>query len=519
MVDELARRQQWLETHKDWIPCRLPHFSIKDNSFYFLDAKRPVLSVTSSSIALIEAIDGRADGEAILHAKDTARELAQLWAAGIATVLPPDTSETGPHIVAIEPHLDDVALSVGGALLLRRDTARKTVLTVASRSNATFYMATPELRYFDVDLISNLRMQETLLVTRFLKARHQTLGGPDIGIRYIDPQRYLEGDIKLTMREYVACRHSPPPASAIEDVATMLWEALQEIAPDEIWMPLGLGNHFDHRLTRDACLDVLSNHWDELKSVKLMFYEDMPYAWDYPGTADAVAKMLHRRGAEMKRQSVDIESVLADKIECLRIYASQFEIDEMRPAIEGYARLAASPRAGHAETLWQLTRAPSSPFAPIVLARGMPGALLEDTARPVFARRTQTRRLGLLIAHEIRDWVEQAQLLLELFPDARIDVLASSQDRNELAAMDDPRLRISLFDDAPKKMLFALIKWAAHFNDAVLVFGGPRRVREAQWLCKMLPSRHAYAFENLADMCVLWRYWLAHRRNGPPDRG
>ena len=72
----------------------------------------------------------------------------------------------------------------------------------------------------------------------------------------------------------------------------------------------------------------------------------------------------------MKRQSLDIDSVLAEKIECLQIYASQFEIDKIRPVIEGYARLASSAKGGYAETLWQLTRPPSFPFAPLVVVRG-----------------------------------------------------------------------------------------------------------------------------------------------------
>ena len=33
-------------------------------------------------------------------------------------------------------------------------------------------------------------------------------------------------------------------------------------------------------------------------------------------------------------------------------------------------------------------------------------------------------------------------------------------------------------------------------------------------MAKVLPSRYADAFENLEDMCGLWRYWLEEERDG-----
>jgi hypothetical protein len=130
VIDELVRRQQWIEEHKDWIPCRLPHFSIKENAFHLLASQRPLLAATLTLLEIIGAIDGTADITAIVKDPDNVEALTQLWAAGIVTILPPDTAEGGPHIVAIEPHLDDVALSAVGALLPRRDSARKTILSV-----------------------------------------------------------------------------------------------------------------------------------------------------------------------------------------------------------------------------------------------------------------------------------------------------------------------------------------------------------------------------------------------------
>jgi LmbE family N-acetylglucosaminyl deacetylase len=516
---ELERRRRWLEAHRDWIPCKLPHFSSKEDGFHFLAEARPRLAATPALIQALATVDGRADVAAVLADEGKVASLAQLWAAGLVTLVPPETVQAGPRIVAIEPHPDDVALSAGGALLSRRDSARKTLLSVASRTNGTFYMATPELRYFDVATISELREAESRLVARFLKADYLTLGEPDIAIRYIDPERYIKDDIRATMRDYGAQRYAPPPRSLVERLSRLLWRALQPLSPDEIWLPLGAGNHFDHRLTRDACLHLIGTHWHDLQAVKIMCYEDLPYAWESTGSAGAVVQSLRRRGAELERQPIEIGEMIADKLECLRIYASQLEGEKIRPIIAGYARMAAPAVDGYSETLWRLTRPPTLPLAPILVARGAPDGSLEDAARRVFARRAQARRLGLLVGQKVWNWIEQAQLLLELFPNARIDVLASRANRDELAAVHDPRLRVSLFEQSPSRLLISLIKWAAHVNDIVLIFGGPRWTSNARFLGKALPSRSVYAFESLADLCDLWRYWLEQGRDGKSEAG
>ena len=303
------------------------------------------------------------------------------------------------------------------------------------------------------------------------------------------------------MRDYTACRYAPPSALVIDRVSAMLWRAIQAISPDEIWMPLGLGNHFDHRMIRDACLDLICGHWSDLQSVRIMFYEDLPCAWNYPGTVDAVVKMLRRRGAEMKRQSLDIDSVLAEKIERLQIYASQFEIDKIRPVIEGYARLASSAKGGYAETLWQRTRPPSFPFAPLVVVRGVPHALVEEAARRIFERRRCVHRLGLLIGHQISNWVEVIQILVKLYPNSLVDGLASIGNRDQLCAIDNPRFRLSFFDESKWTLVFLLMRWAFRCHNMVLIFGGAR-AREAGWMAKVLPSRYADAFENWRTCAV-----------------
>jgi len=505
---EMDRRRAFVEAHPDWIPCRLPHFRVRGDAIFFLEARRPVLDAGPALLEVLTALDGSRDIRSLLPGASGVKALARLWAAGVVTLVPPTLPDAGPSVLAIEPHPDDVALSAGGTLLLRRGAARIHVLSVVSRSNATFYLADPEVGDFDVDRITALRRQESMLAARFLQARYHTLEEPDVTIRYIDPDRYLTGDIRATLKRQSMYRHAPPSRAEVERISERLGSWILETSADEVWLPLGLGNHFDHRLTRDAGLQLASEHWSELATRKVMLYEDLPYAEEHPGTANAVVELLRRRGAVLERRTFGVGRVLEDKLECLRIYASQFEPGTLRPIIEGYARATSGNDGGYTETLWQLKRPPDLPHAPLVLLRARPRAPVDEIARNLFERRARLRRLTLLIGHRVRDLSEQIRLLARLFPNARLDVVAVGEPPTDLSDVREPRLRISLADRPTPRLLWSLIRSVLHGDGSVLVFCDPSLAGKASWFLKMIPSRHGHVFESLDDVCDLWRYWL-----------
>jgi hypothetical protein len=97
---------------------------------------------------------------------------------------------------------------------------------------------------------------------------------------------------------------------------------------------------------------------------------------------------------------------------------------------------------------------------------------------------------------------------LRLFPNASIDVLAFHPHKAQFEGFAHPRLHVSFFHVHPRRMLFHIIKWACRLNHTALTFGGPRRIRPAKWLRRVLPTRHAYSFETLEDFCALLRHLL-----------
>ena len=132
---------RWLYENPTWIPFKLPHFTIKEDAFYFLISHHPFLQPAKPLATMFQSVDGHAPIGELLQSRGAVEALATLWEQGIIHMAPQASCLQGSKILVIEPHPDDAALSVGGALLLQRANSAKTILSVCSRSNSTSYMA------------------------------------------------------------------------------------------------------------------------------------------------------------------------------------------------------------------------------------------------------------------------------------------------------------------------------------------------------------------------------------------
>ena len=353
--------------------------------------------------------------------------------------------------------------------------------------------------------ISKLREQESLLAAKFLNANYRSLGQPDIPLRYIDAERYTLQNLVEVRAAAGGYMHMPPPNSLIKEIAALLWSAVHPMDPDEIWFPMGVGNHFDHRLTRDACLHMVATHWEALGSKQLLLYEDLPYAWEDPQSARKLIDLLSRYGAKIERVPVEITSVFEEKMNCLKIYASQWKVSALRPKIEACARRVIADRRGYGESLWKLREPPRLPLPPLVTVRGMAQDRLETAVGLLYKRRLRIRRLSILITHAVGQWADHAALLLRLFPSAAINVLAFHQHKAQFESFTHPRLHLSFFPAQPSCMLFPMIKWSCHLNHTALIFGGPRRIGWPNGSAESCPSgmrMHSKRLKISAPSCV-----------------
>lgn len=248
----------------------------------------------------------------------------------------------------ISPHRDDAAFSMGVAMA--SFTGHKVPFRLISCFTISNFA--PFAGTSDVEEISRLRGMED---RQFLQA----LSVPDdvIDLRRVDAPIRRSEDFQQ------ACRRGP---LSREDRAEMdqLAKLLREAAPSgPVILPLGLGDHIDHRLARGAGLIAGAGR-------PLAFYEELPYA--QRGCDSEILLAVRRTESELRRQLMPVrvpaEGFAATKMRLIRAYSSQCSENDLRLIAEYGAR------NGRGERLWV-----TGDFYTALRAAGVP---LETQQRP-----------------------------------------------------------------------------------------------------------------------------------------
>jgi LmbE family N-acetylglucosaminyl deacetylase len=174
--------------------------------------------------------------------------------------------------------------------------------------------------------------------------------------------RGYEGDEALLGRPF---EDDEPPTD-------ILRREILRLEPQQVYVPLSIGGHVDHRLCRDAALSILSDReaWvmpnpNLVGSVS--FYEDFPYAWwsGFSGPASLASKQVDLPDSlVLEARYADISDQLERKIAGLGMYASQiqrlFDSEQgMLDAVTGFAARVAEAGGvgtGAAERYWSIVR-------------------------------------------------------------------------------------------------------------------------------------------------------------------
>ena len=154
----------------------------------------------------------------------------------------------------------------------------------------------------------------------------------------------------------------------------ILRREIARLEPQRVYLPMGIGGHVDHQLTRDAGLALLA---DSRKWVmpgpeytgKIVLYEDFPYAYweDFGRLEDMPVDSFDElpEGISLTAEFADISDVIERKIRAIALYESQIErlFDDtkaMAQAVRGYAARTAEigkMPGGLAERYWVTTPA------------------------------------------------------------------------------------------------------------------------------------------------------------------
>lgn len=172
--------------------------------------------------------------------------------------------------LVLSPHLDDAILSCAGRI--RRHVAqgdRVELLTAFSHADP----------HDAADWAARRREDEAAAAR--LGALPRWLGLPDAPFR--DPS-YVDLDA-------LTGPHAPADAAWRRRLEQRLREALEAEPPRSLYVPLGVGDHVDHRLVHEAVAAILPDLTPVVRGA-VRWYEDQPYAL----VLHAIARRLHALG-------------------------------------------------------------------------------------------------------------------------------------------------------------------------------------------------------------------------------
>src|SRR5438128_5692134 len=316
---------------------RRPHYRVRDGALYFLTSTRPVTTISAEELSIWEAL-AIADSRESLHSRvgpgaDAA--IARFLELGVCDEVgsfPPRRRRA----IVVEPHSDDAALSVGGTMWLRRNELEFTLVTVASRSNFTSYFLS-DRDFLKVEEVTGIRNAEGAAFVRQLGGSHRALGENEATLRYRDEDWSLQ-----FLRSHRVSVSAFNNRQALEPDLTR-WKAalrpvFEQLDGAELWLPLGIGNHSDHELARNASLSLLAEDSDLARTSVVRLYQDVPYDWKYIHHLGRVLRELTNAGAIVVPDHVRIDGAYQRKLELLSVYASQFKVPAIEHGVDASSR-------------------------------------------------------------------------------------------------------------------------------------------------------------------------------------
>lgn len=263
-----------------------------------------------------------------------------------------------PRAVFLAPHYDDAALSCGGTIAALADAgARPTIVTVFGGEPGGD--ALTDFARWQHERWGTAAGADTLATRRAEdRAAAAILGAQTRWLAHFDA--IYRGDRYLS-DEALFGPLAPDEAPLAERIADDIL-ALPELAgpePATLYVPLALGNHVDHQLAYAAGKRIAAWSRRLPNDVRVMAYEDFPYAAQFPG---ALGERLAALAGELgPAEPVDISRTLDRRIAATAAYRSQLAVifrfaADWPAAVAAFARQAGGGTLP-AERFWPLNPA------------------------------------------------------------------------------------------------------------------------------------------------------------------
>lgn len=486
-----------------------PHYILKGKDVYFLASSRPARCLIDAEAALVRLLAEAPSGIALSAlSSDQARHLDAIVKHGYADVIGPLKPASKYHLVVVEPHMDDAILSVGGQLLLRSGQHQITILSVFGVSNYTSYMEMKRA-FFNHHEITRLRVEESRLAAALVGAKFKSLDFIDAPLRLLPADEWSDHGLPEQLRMVHGFLGSIPIPHVVRTVALDLSRMLQELDPDEVWIPMGLGHHVDHRTCRSACLRALLAATGKLGELPVRLYEDLPYS--QPAHRQQLLHAFESVGARLTLQTEDISDVIDQKLHAVGAFASQFKLSAMAPrlrkAASEIAKESGYRQAG--EQSYLLDR----PFPiPQEIALAIDREALIDLGVAVqrFAVKiARHKHLNILVLPSgiLGAIPEVAASLSSIFPNTAvtINVLGENRRKSSMHRLGNGKLKCTSATSWRAKLILARACSRICTPMIIVSWGGQQGSFVKRALLKTLSvSRSLLVAPSLTDICAVW---------------
>lgn len=467
----------------DAIIVRRPNYHLKNEFLHFLISRRPYARLNDDEQTFWNAIDGETRLEDLRSrtAVPVEKILMRFIEMEVCEQLPTRFPGNRKRVVVIEPHMDDAALSVGGTLWQQRHECEPIIVTVAGISNFTSYFQL-DREYFDIEEITGVRKAESDLFARLIGGRHIALDRMEAPLRYDNGGWTLDWFRTHYPFVFASMFHCSGSSEHFE-WSTVIEKTIEELRPEEIWMPLGIGKHVDHELVRNACLNLLTSNTALFKETIVKFYEDVPYAESFPEHAAAIIEAMREKGLLLEEENYDISADMGRKMRLLSLFNSQFKIDHIRARVEQCATLAGSPAIEHAERMYRVTAHPSDEINPISCR--IDGDAVYELARrmePWLKKNLSASRIRLFLLGPVGRWNEDIMILLNVFTRARFEIYIEKANLVETETFTSKRIIVRSVRKRWRYWLAALARTIVTRRYPLVIISAPGREGAAEML-------------------------------------
>ncbi|PIN81302.1 hypothetical protein COV11_02235 [Candidatus Woesearchaeota archaeon CG10_big_fil_rev_8_21_14_0_10_30_7] len=206
-------------------------------------------------------------------------------------------------VIIFSPHSDDIALSLGGAIVNGILGNNVTVYNVFSLSNYT---------------VLNKETGDEQIVTKIRKAEEKIamikMGIKIIFLNYPEPS--LRGE-----KTFLKTNDNIAKNNFFIKLKNKISGILNKNKNAHFLFPLGIGKHRDHFILREIALNLIN------KNKTILFYEDQPYAGKYT-ISEIKKKYVDNINSNLKSLKLPFLNIF-EKIKLLKIYKSQFDAEDV----------------------------------------------------------------------------------------------------------------------------------------------------------------------------------------------